>query len=127
MGIGLDVTVRVYNPNSFDVRVREVRVATTLADRIQMPWMKLQPNQWLPAKQTVAVVVPTVIPWPLVPQLLAASMGTEDISYHVVGEADVAATRAFGIHVNHEKVDERGKVPRSMILSAARTMIPGAR
>lgn len=127
LGIGLDVVVRVYNSNSFDIMIRNVHAQTTLAGRYQLPAVNVQPNLWLPAKKETYVSTPVVVPWTLVPGVLSATMGSEHVSYHVQGYADVTATRALGVEVNNEPLDERGSVPREVMLGAARTMIPGAR
>ena len=127
MGIGLNVTIQVYNPNSFDVAVRRVRSQTTVANMYVLPPSDVSPNVWLPAKKTTFVTAPVIVPWSLVPGILTASMGAEEIPYHVTGSADVTATRAIGLEVNNQALDEQGMIPRQLMLSAARTMIPGAR
>lgn len=126
-GIGMNVMIKVYNPNSFDVMVRRVHAQATLAGRYTLPAADVQPNVWLPAKETTVVTAPATIPWPLVPGLLSATLGSEYVTYHVQGFADVTATRAIGVQVNNQALDERGAVPRELVLRAARTSIPGAR
>ncbi len=126
-GIGMNVMIKVYNPNSFDVMVRRVHAEATLAGRYTLPAADVQPNVWLPAKETTVVTAPATIPWPLVPGLLAATLGNEYVTYRVKGFADVSATRAIGLQVNNQPLDEQGRVPRELVLRAARTSIPGAR
>ncbi len=127
IGIGVDVIVRVYNPNSFDVMVRNVHAQTTLAGRYQLPAVDVQPNVWLPAKKETYVTAPGVVPWTLVPALLTTTLGNKDIAYRVQGYADVSATRSFNVHVNNQPLDEQGTFPREVVLRAAQTTIPGAR
>lgn len=126
-GIGMDVVVKVHNDNSFDIMVRRVTAQTTIAGRYRMPQVSVQPNAWLPADKSTFVTAPVVIPWHLVPGVLSATMGSENVSYHVQGWADVSATRMLGVQVNNQPIDERGVVPREVVLRAARTSIPGAR
>lgn len=127
LGINVNVVVKVYNTNSFDIMVRNLHAQTTLAGRYQLPAVNVQPNVWLPAKETTYVSAPATIPWTLVPGLMSATLGSEQIAYHVQGYADVTATRAVGLRVNNEPLDERGFVPRALVLQAARTAIPGVR
>ncbi len=126
-GVGVNVTTTITNRNSFDIQVRHVSAQVTIANRYTMGPIDTQPNVWLGAKQATDVVTPVVIPWPLVLPLLAETVGTENIPYHVQGYADVTATRALGVQVNNEAVDDSGVVPRSLILSAARINFPNAR
>ena len=127
MGIVANVVVKVHNTNSFDIQVRNMYAQTTLAGRYQLPAVNIQPNIWLPAKETTYVTAPVTVPWTLVPGVLAATLGNEYISYHVQGYADVTATRSIGVKVNNEPLSEQGMIPREMMLQAARSSIPGAR
>ena len=126
-GIGMDVVVKVYNDNSFDIMIRQVTAKTTVAGRYQLPQVTVQPNVWLPAKKTTYITTPMTIPWTLVPGVLSATMGAENVAYHVEGWADVSATRTLGVQVNNEPIDENGVVSREVVLRAARTSLPGAR
>ncbi len=127
MGIVANVVVKVHNSNSFDIQVRNMYAQTTLAGRYQLPAVNIQPNVWLPAKETTYVTAPVTVPWTLVPGVLAATLGNEYISYYVQGYADVTATRSIGVKVNNEPLSEQGMIPREMMLQAARSSIPGAR
>lgn len=124
MGIGLEVFLRVNNPNSFDVQVRNVRVQTVLQGRHQLPPVAYSPNAWLPADGSVIVSSPVLIPWPLVGPLLAETAMSPTIDYRVRGEADVTAIRSLGIRVDKHPVDEEGTIPRIAVLQAARSMSP---
>ncbi|MFW5740396.1 MAG: LEA type 2 family protein [Myxococcota bacterium] len=127
IGISLNVVVKVFNDNSFDIMIRRVTARTLLAGHYRLPEVTVHPNVWLPANKTTYVNTPVVVPWPLVPGVLATTMGNESVSYHVQGTADVSATRTLGVQVNNETIDEQGVVPREVMLRAARTTIPGAR
>lgn len=124
LGIGLEVFLRVNNPNSFDVQVRNVRVRTVMQGRWGLPPVAYSPNQWLPADGTTIVACPVVIPWPLVGPLLAETVASPTISYRVRGEADVTAIRSVGIRSDNYPVDEEGTIPRIAVLQTARTMYP---
>ncbi len=123
-GIGMNIVLRVHNDNSFDVQVRNVRVQTVMQDRWRLAPVNYSPNLWLPAKQTTLVHAPVIIPWAMVPPLLAETAMNPSIRYHVTGEADVTAIRSVGIKSNNYPVDEEGSVPRAAILAAAQPMFP---
>ena len=127
MGVGVNTTVTITNRNSFDIQVRKVRATVTIANRYAIGPIEVSPNVWLPAKQSTDVTTPAVIPWALVLPLLAETLGHETIPYHAQGTADVTATRAIGVRVNNEVIDESGVVPRELILSAVRMTYPTAR
>lgn len=119
-GIGMVVFLKVHNDNSFDVEVRNVRVNVVLAGRYQLPPLSYSPNQWLPADRTTIVAAPMIIPWTLVPPLLAETATSPTISYRCTGSADVTAIRSVGIKSDNHPVDEKGTVPRMAIVEAAR-------
>ncbi len=123
-GVHMEVFFTVHNDNSFDVQVRNVRVTTKVQDRWTLPQVSYSPNQWLPAHNTVMVSAPCVIPWPLVTPLLAETVSSSTIDYHVSGSADVTAIRSVGIKSDNYPVDEDGKIPRIAVLQAARTAMP---
>jgi hypothetical protein len=118
-GVGLDVYLQVNNKNAFDVQVRNVRCNVVIAKRFRLPPLQFSPNQWLPAGKATLVRVPMVVPWPMVPPLLAATVGFETLTYRVTGAADVTAVRLLGIQRNDYPVDEEGEVPRLALVIAA--------
>jgi len=124
MGIGLQVFLKVNNQNSFDVQVRNVRVRTVMQGRWGLPPVSYSPNQWLPANRSTVVSCPVLIPWPTVGPLLAETVASPTITYHVTGEADVTAIRSLGIKSDNYPVDEEGSIPRIAVLQTARTMYP---
>lgn len=126
-GVGLTILLKVKNDNSFDVEVRNVRVQATVQDRWVLPPVSYSPNQWLPADGTTFVRAPVLIPWQLVVPLLAETVSSPTISYHVKGSADVTAIRSLGIRRDDYPVDEGGTIPRAQIVAAAQRMIPFAR
>ena len=124
-GIVVGVVCRVHNSNGFDIQIRRLYADTMLAGSIRLP-IDVQPNTWLPAKQTTSMVVPVTIPWFSIPQVLQATLGTEDIPYIVNGYADVTASQSLGIKVNKEPVTDQGVIKRSALLSAYSSRSPGA-
>jgi len=118
-GLGLQVVLKVVNPNSYDVQVRTVHVQVTIADKFSLPPIDVQPNQWLPSNDTTMVKVPVTIPWPVIPGLLAETLGAPSVTYRVKGTADVTAVRALGIERNDYPVDEEGTLPRQLIIDAS--------
>lgn len=118
-GIAMSVYLKVYNDNSFDVQVRTVRVQTTMQGRWTLPGVEYTPNQWLPAGRTTIVEAPVMIPWPLVPPLLAETATSPVIEYRVRGNADVTAIRSLGIKHDRYPVDETGTIPRIAVVQAA--------
>ncbi|HVY44662.1 MAG TPA: hypothetical protein VHB21_02240 [Minicystis sp.] len=123
-GVGLAVILRIQNPNAYDVQVRHVHANVTINGHYTLPPIDIDPNQWLPSHQTTYVLVPSFVPWALVPGLVAESAGSPAIRYHVTGTADVTATRALGVEADDYPVDEDGWVPREVFVGAARSVMP---
>jgi hypothetical protein len=121
-GVGLDVYLKVDNPNSYDVQVRNVRVEVQVG-RYPLPPFAFSPNQWLPSGEVTLVRVPMVIPYQVVPGLLADTVTSPGIRYHVRGSADVTATRLFGVERDNYPVDEDGVIDRMALVAAARTSL----
>lgn len=119
MGVTLEISLLVTNPNSFDVQIRNVRSQVKIADKYWLDPIQFNPNAWLAANKSTVVPVPVVIPWRLVPQLLAESASSNTISYRVTGAADVTAVRALGIEKNDQPVDETGSISRQALLDMA--------
>lgn len=124
LGITMEVFFTVFNDNSFDVEVRNVRVQTVLQSRYTLPAIQYSPNTWLPSDRSVLVSAPVIIPWALVPPLLAETISFPEIKYHVKGSADVTATRSMKVKSDNYPVEESGSIPRFAVLQAAQTMFP---
>lgn len=118
-GLGLMMDLDVHNANAFDVMVRNVRVVTTLAEQFTLPMVSHAPNAWLGAGRSTRVQVPVVIPWPLWPGLVAATLKDDTVAYRAVGRADVTAVRSLGIRLDNFELDEEGEVSRLELLAAA--------
>jgi len=118
-GVGLDIFVKVNNDNVFDVKIRNVRAKVVMGERFALPPLQFNPDQWLPAKRHTLVRVPMVVPWTMVPALLAHTAGSETISYTVVGAADVTAVRMLGIQRNDYPIDDEGELSRAQLAAAA--------
>jgi LEA14-like dessication related protein len=115
-GLDLKVVIQIHNPNAYDVEVRAVHAQVTIAGKYKLEPMDLQPNKWLPAGETTLIAVPVYIPWPMVPGLIAETLGTPDVKYRVQGSADVTATRTFGIEKNNYPLDEEASLPRQVFV-----------
>jgi len=118
-GVGLDVVLKVHNPNSYDVQVRNVNVRVVIGGRYTLPPVIYSPNQWLPAGENTYVRVPMLIPYQLIPRLLQETVSSPVIQYRVQGIADVTATRLFGVQRDNFPVDEMGSVGRRDLAMAA--------
>jgi hypothetical protein len=126
MGVGMAVTIflQVRNDNAYDVQIRSVHCNVTFGRGNVLGPIDFAPNQWLGSNRTTLVAVPVWIPMQLLPALAAETAGSYAVPYHVVGTADVTATRAFGIERNNYPIDEGGSVPRQMLVDSARSAIP---
>lgn len=123
-GVHMDIHLLVRNKNRFDIQVRNVRVDATLAGRHRLPPIQYSPNVWLRAKSKQIVRVPMIIPWFMVPTLLAETARSPTIPYRVRGVADVTGTSTFKVKRDSYPVDEKGKIPRNALLMAARSVNP---
>jgi LEA14-like dessication related protein len=118
-GVGLDVVLKVENPNSFDIQIRNVRALVTLLDRYTLPELVFSPNQWLPAGQSTLVRIPMQIPLMLIPRIASDSTRMTVLTYTVKGSTDVTAVRALGVDKDDYPIDEQGSILRSDLLAAA--------
>src|SRR5262245_29431343 len=118
MGIGLDVVLKIDNPNPYDVEVRSVHAEVTIAGKYSLAPINMSPNQWLPSKDTTLVHVPVAIPWAMIPGLIAETLGSTEVKYHVKGTADVTAVRPLKIEKNDYPIDEDGALPRQMLVES---------
>lgn len=123
-GLGMVIFLQVRNENPYDVQIRNVHCNVTFGRGTPLGPIDFAPNQWLPSNQSTLVAVPVSIPWTLVPALASESAGALNIPYHVVGVADVTATRSLGIDRNNYPIDEGGFVPRALVVDSARRMLP---
>jgi hypothetical protein len=122
-GVGLDVSLRVQNPNSYDVQIRTLRANVTVG-RYGLQPLEYSPNQWLQSDKWTTVTAPVVIPWSILPKLLAETVRQSEIPYHIQGSADLTASQTFGLKVNNYPVDEDGQIPRQAVVNSARTVMP---
>ena len=76
---------------------------------------------WLPASQTTQVRVPVAVPVDLALRIThGAISGT--VPYHVVGKADVTATKSLKIEKDDYSVDEKGELARNVIEQSIASM-----
>ena len=118
-GIGLEVVLKIDNPNSYDVQVRNVHAQVTIAGKYALAPIDVTPNTWLPSNQSTLVSVPLSIPWTMLPVLVTETLGSSEVKYHVAGTADVTAVRALQIEKNDYPIDEDGTLPRQVFVSAS--------
>lgn len=115
-GVRFDAMLSIDNPNTFDIQVRTVRANVRMENvRGYIP-VYFEPQMWIPANRKVMVALPVTVPWTMVPQILSASVSRPKVSYQVIGNADVTASRAFRIDRSAYEFDEDGELPRSMFL-----------
>src|SRR4051812_19651361 len=105
-GLSTVIMLQVRNDNAYDVQIRNVNVNVTFGHGYPLGPINFQPNQWLQANRSTLVAVPVSIPWTILPGLVAETVGSYNIPYHVRGYADVTATRTFAIDRDNYKVDE---------------------
>lgn len=118
-GVGLNVVLKVDNPNSFDIEIRNVRVTLRFADRYDLPEIVHSPNKWLPSGQSTLVSVPVIIPYALIPPIVRTAASSPTLRYHVKGSADVTALRSLEVEKDDYPIDEDGSIQRSALLAAA--------
>lgn len=117
-GVRFDCLMAVENPNTFDLEVRAVRANVRIENVRGYVPVYTEPRTWIPAGRTVIVAVPITIPYAMVPSILAATVRDPKVTYTVIGNADVTATRAFRIEQDMYQFDEEGTLPRSLFLNA---------
>lgn len=127
--VQMTVVMDVFNPNSYDVAIRAMRGTVSFFDRYSMP-IDFRPGGegiWLAADRMTQVRVPTTVPVDLALRITSEAL-TGTVPYHVVGKADVTATRSLKIESDDYSVDERGEISRQVIeASIAALGIPFAR
>jgi hypothetical protein len=116
LAVQMTVVMDVYNPNSYDVAIRAMRGQVTFFDRYTMPidYRAGGEGVWLAADKLTQVRVPTAVPIDLALRITREAM-TGTVPYHVVGKADVTATRSLKIEADDYSVDERGEIARQQI------------
>lgn len=116
LSVQMTVVIDVFNPNSYDVAIRAMRGTVSFYDRYSLP-INFQPGGegvWLPSKQTTQVRVPSSVPIDLALRITReATVGV--VPFHVVGKADVTATRSLKIESDDWSVDEKGEIQRQQI------------
>jgi hypothetical protein len=117
LSVVMTMVLDVNNPNSYDVAVRAMRGTATLADKYSLP-IDFRPGGdgvWLAANAMTTIRVPVNVPMDLGLTLLRESYATNTVTFHVVGTADVTATRTFQIEKDNYSVDETGTFTRQQL------------
>lgn len=115
----IDVVIAINNPNSYDIKMRDVTAETTFANRYTLPPIVLHPDMWLPSGQVTQVHVPTTLPWLMIPGILAETVMSPQVVYHVRGSANVTATRTFGIEEDNVPIELTGTMPRNILVNVS--------
>jgi hypothetical protein len=76
---------------------------------------------WLAAGKVTEVRVPVSVPVDFAVRLTHEALGGT-VPYHVVGKADVTATRSLKIEKDDYSVDEKGEIARQMIEQSIMSM-----
>lgn len=116
-GLQFDAVLSIDNPNVFDVQVRGVRANARMAKVGGFIPINVTPNTWIPAGRKMLIPVPIVIPWTMLPSIVAATISQPKVEYQVIGYADITASRAFAIDRDMYKFDEEGEIPRGFFLN----------
>ncbi|MFO0590154.1 MAG: LEA type 2 family protein [Polyangiaceae bacterium] len=116
-GAVVDVVIAINNPNSYDIKLRDITAETTFAGKYRLPPIVMHPDLWLPSGQTTLVHVPTTLPWLMLPGLLAETVMSPAVVYNVTGSANVTATRTFGIEENNYPLQLTGTMPRTLLVN----------
>jgi LEA14-like dessication related protein len=116
-GAQLDVVIEIQNPNTYDIKLRDLTAETTFAEKYALPPIVIHPDQWLPAGQATMVHIPAVLPWLMIPGILKETLFSPEVTYRVKGTANVTATRTFGIQEDNYPMDLRGTMPRTLIVN----------
>ena len=117
VGVVMTMVIDVYNPNSYDVAIRAMRGNATLADKytLAIDYRPGPDGVWLGSNATTTMRVPVSVPLDLALQLLRESYASPTVSFHVVGTADVTASRTFQIEKDNYSVDETGTFSRQQL------------
>lgn len=116
-GAMLDIVIEIYNPNSYDIKLRDLTAETTFANRYVLPPIVIHPDLWLPSGRRTLVRVPAMLPWLMIPGILAETIFSPMVTYTVRGTANVTATRTFGIEEDNYPIELRGTMPRNIIVN----------
>ena len=114
--VQMTVVMDVNNPNSYDVAVRGMRGTVSFFDRYTMP-IDFRPGGdgvWLASNTTTQVRVPASVPVDLALRITQEALAGK-VPFHVVGKADVTATRSLKVEKDDYSIDERGEVSRQVI------------
>jgi hypothetical protein len=115
LDVQMTVVMDVYNPNRYDVAIRAMRGTVTIYDRATaIDFRPAGEGVWLGAKRTTQVRVPVSLPLPFALRIARDALG-RPVPYHVVGRADVTASRSMTIERDDYGIDARGKITRQHI------------
>ena len=113
-GLGMRVRLSAHNPNSYDVMVRTVDAHVTVAGRDLGTSQSLTPFT-LASQRDVPITATLTIPWNDLSGLVAATLATPVIAYHLDGTVAVGV-RDVSLNVPFQM---DGTMPREQLVSAA--------
>jgi len=115
-GIAVDVYLKVHNANTFDVKIRKVHADVVIAKQVPLPPVDLTPDVWVKSNDDTILPVSTKVPWTVVPIIMDKTLKANRVTFHFKGNADVTATRAFGIQEDHYPIEQDGELPREIFV-----------
>jgi LEA14-like dessication related protein len=122
-GLSMVAHLTIQNENAFDIELQRVRANVTMADRYPLTPVDIQPKKWLVSGRKTRVAVPITVPWTSIPGILAASVGSSTVPFHIQGVARVSAGRKARFRANYP-IDDEGTVPRSTLAQSAPGGLP---
>ncbi len=123
VGVLMTMVVDVTNTNSYDVAIRAMRGTVVLAERYSLPidWRPGGDGAWLASNAMTTVRVPVTVPMDLAMALVRETYMTPTVSFHMIGTADVTASRTFKFEKDNYSVDEHGTFTRQQLEIALRS------
>jgi hypothetical protein len=117
VGVVTTQVIDVYNPNPYGVAIRAMRRQVTIADRYTLPIDFRAPGDglWLASGATTTVRIPVTIPMTLALAVGRETVTSNVVPFHVVGKADVTASRTFQLEKDNYSVDARGTFTRQQL------------
>jgi LEA14-like dessication related protein len=106
-GLALRVTLAAYNPNPFELPLRDLRATVTLANAPRAEAEVTNLTVVLPPQREIPVTADLIVPWHSIPHVASAFMGASELPYQVDGT--ITAEHHFTVtsHFTHTGVLSR--------------------
>ncbi len=114
-GLQFDAVLAIDNPNTFDVSVENIDGTIRIEGVRGLVPMHAQPHVWCRAGRRTIVQVPVIVPYAMIPQIIATSVSNPTVKFNMVGRARVLATSTYRWQQVHD-IDQDGELPRNMFL-----------